>query len=78
MEFAKIEGEIQSVIVSSVVPQVLFNLRVLADRYFHTRAKVVGRPDVRLPVPPRVDPNATSAPTGWSTRWAPTTATAAT
>jgi type III pantothenate kinase len=59
MEFAAIDGRIQSVIVSSVVPQVLFNLRVLADRYFHTRAKVVGRPDVRLPVPPRVDPAAT-------------------
>ena len=27
-----------SVVVSSVVPQVVFNLRVLADRYFHTRA----------------------------------------
>jgi type III pantothenate kinase len=56
MEFNGIDGAIDSVIVSSVVPQVLFNLRVLSDRYFHTRAKVVGRPDVRLPVPPRVDP----------------------
>lgn len=56
MDFAAIEGNVDSVVVSSVVPQVLFNLRVLADRYFHTRAKVVGRPDVRLPVAPRVDP----------------------
>lgn len=56
MEFNGVEGAIRSVVVSSVVPQVLFNIRVLADRYFHTRAKVVGRPDVRLPVPPRVDP----------------------
>ena len=56
MDFGGIAGTINSVVVSSVVPQVLFNLRVLADRYFHTRAKVVGRPDVRLPVAPRVDP----------------------
>lgn len=56
MEFARIKPRVRSVVISSVVPQVLFNLRVLSDRYFHTRAKVVGRPDVRLPVPPRVDP----------------------
>ena len=59
MDYQGVAGEIRSVIVSSVVPQVLFNLRVLADRYFGTRAKVVGRPDVRLPVPVRVDPAAT-------------------
>ena len=52
MDFGGIAGTINSVVVSSVVPQVLFNVRVLADRYFHTRAKVVGRPDVRLPVAP--------------------------
>ena len=57
MDFGGIAGTINSVVVSSVVPQVLFNVRVLADRYFHTRAKVVGRPDVRLPVAPRVDPS---------------------
>ncbi|MFO1106810.1 MAG: type III pantothenate kinase [Amaricoccus sp.] len=56
LEFAGMKPEVGSVIVSSVVPQVLFNLRVLSDRYFQTRAKVVGRPDVRLPVLPRVDP----------------------
>ena len=59
MDFGGIVGTINSVVVSSVVPQVLFNVRVLADRYFHTRAKVVGRPDVRLPVAPRVDPATT-------------------
>jgi len=58
MEFAMNENRVSSVIVSSVVPQVLFNLRVLADRYFNTRAKVVGRPDVKLPVAVRVDPSA--------------------
>jgi type III pantothenate kinase len=57
MDFAGVAGTVDSVIVSSVVPQVLFNLRVLSDRYFGTRAKVVGRPEVRLPVPVRVDPN---------------------
>lgn len=57
MDFAAIDARVESVIVSSVVPQVLFNLRVLSDRYYDTRAKVVGRPDIRLPVPPRVDPS---------------------
>jgi type III pantothenate kinase len=57
MQHNGLPQEVRSVVVSSVVPQVLFNLRVLADRYFHTRAKVVGRPDVRLPVAPRVDPS---------------------
>ncbi|MFQ8431959.1 type III pantothenate kinase [Amaricoccus sp. W119] len=47
---------VRSVVISSVVPQVVFNLRVLADRYFHTRPKVVGKPDVKLGVPVRVDP----------------------
>jgi type III pantothenate kinase len=56
MDFNGIADGIDSVVVSSVVPQVLFNLRVMADRYFHTRAKVVGRPDVRLPIEVRVDP----------------------
>ena len=57
MEHNGLPQDVESVVISSVVPQVLFNLRVLADRYFHTRAKVVGRPDVRLPVAPRVDPS---------------------
>jgi type III pantothenate kinase len=58
MDFNGIGDGIESVVVSSVVPQVLFNIRVMADRYFHTRAKVVGRPDVRLPIEVRVDPAA--------------------
>jgi type III pantothenate kinase len=44
------------VAISSVVPQVLFNLRVLSDRYFETRPLVVGKPEVGLGVPVRVDP----------------------
>jgi len=46
---------IDAVIISSTVPRVVFNLRVLSDRYFNCRPLVVGRPDCRLPMPPRVD-----------------------
>jgi type III pantothenate kinase len=42
-------------IISSTVPRVVFNLRVLCDRYFNCRPLVVGRADCALPVPPRVD-----------------------
>ena len=55
MRFQKLEVEITDVIISSTVPRVVFNLRVLSDRYFKTRPIVVGRPDCLLPVPPRVD-----------------------
>ncbi|GIX14844.1 MAG: type III pantothenate kinase [Paracoccaceae bacterium] len=47
---------VTDVIVSSVVPQVLFNLRVLSDRYFATRPLIVGREGCALGVPVRVDP----------------------
>jgi type III pantothenate kinase len=50
-----VDVPITEVIVSSTVPRVVFNLRVLADRYFGTRPLVVGRPDCLLPAPPRVD-----------------------
>jgi type III pantothenate kinase len=55
MAFQKVEVEIDAVIISSTVPRVVFNLRVLADRYFGCRPLVVGKPECRLPVPPRVD-----------------------
>lgn len=55
MSFQKIEAEITDMIISSTVPRVVFNLRVLADRYFNTRPYVVGRPDCLLPVAVRVD-----------------------
>jgi len=51
-----LKPQVRSVVISSVVPQVVFNLRVLSDRYFHTRPLVVGKPEVRLGPPPRVDP----------------------
>ncbi|WP_172299921.1 type III pantothenate kinase [Pseudoruegeria sp. HB172150] len=55
MEHRHVPIEIGGVIISSTVPRVVFNLRVLCDRYFDTRPYVVGRPDCLLPVPPRVD-----------------------
>ncbi len=48
-------GSIDRVIVSCVVPQVLFNIRVLCDRYFDCRPLVVGKPECRLNVDVRVD-----------------------
>jgi type III pantothenate kinase len=55
MAFRKVDVAIDAVIISSTVPRVVFNLRVLADRYFGCRPLVVGKPECRLPVPPRVD-----------------------
>ena len=55
MRFQNLDVQITDVIVSSTVPRVVFNLRVLADRYFNTRPIVVGKPECRLPVDVRVD-----------------------
>ena len=55
MRFQKVEADITDVIISSTVPRVVFNLRVLADRYFNTRPIVVGKPECLLPVDVRVD-----------------------
>lgn len=46
---------IDEVVISSTVPRVVFNLRVLCDRYFNCRPLVVGKPECLLPVPSRVD-----------------------
>ena len=62
MEFQKIDVQISEVIISSTVPRVVFNLRVLADRYFNCRPLVVGKPDCLLPVMPRVDQGTTVGP----------------
>ncbi|MYM55998.1 type III pantothenate kinase [Thalassovita mangrovi] len=51
----KLPLDINAVIISSTVPRVVFNLRVLADRYFNCRPLVVGKPECLLPKPPRVD-----------------------
>ncbi len=47
--------EIDEVVISSTVPRVVFNLRVLCDRYFNCRPLVVGKPDCLLPAAPRVE-----------------------
>lgn len=61
-EAQKIDLMIEDVIISSTVPRVVFNLRVLCDRYFNTRPYVVGKPDCLLPIPPRVDEGTTVGP----------------
>lgn len=62
MGHKKIDVHIDAVIISSTVPRVVFNLRVLADRYFNCRPLVVGKPDCLLPVMPRVDEGTTVGP----------------
>ncbi len=51
----EIDVEITDVIISSTVPRVVFNLRVFTDRFFGCRPLVVGKPECKLPVEPRVD-----------------------
>ncbi len=50
-----VEVDITDVIISSTVPRVVYNLRVFADRFFGCRPMVVGKPECKLPVQPRVD-----------------------
>ena len=62
MALTKTEATITEAIISSTVPRVVFNLRVLCDRYFNCRPLVVGKPDCKLPVAPRVDQGTTVGP----------------
>ncbi|TLP67728.1 type III pantothenate kinase [Parasedimentitalea maritima] len=55
MRLQGIEADITDMIISSTVPRVVFNLRVLSDRYYNTRPIVVGKSDCLLPVEVRVD-----------------------
>ena len=55
MSLQNIKADISDVIISSTVPRVVFNLRVLSDRYFNTRPIVVGKPDCKAPIDVRVD-----------------------
>ncbi len=57
-----LEVNIRHAIISSTVPRVVFNLRVLCNRYFDCRPLVVGKPECRLPVAPRVDAGVTVGP----------------
>jgi type III pantothenate kinase len=59
---AKQPVNVTEAIISSTVPRVVFNLRVLCNRYFNCRPLVVGKPECRLPVPPRVDQGTTVGP----------------
>jgi type III pantothenate kinase len=62
LTLTKTEAQVTEAIISSTVPRVVFNLRVLCDRYFRCRPLVVGKPECKLPVPPRVDQGATVGP----------------
>ena len=62
MTLAGTKATITEAIISSTVPRVVFNLRVLCDRYFNCRPLVVGKPDCKLPVAPRVDQGTTVGP----------------
>ena len=62
MTLTKTEATITEAIIGSTVPRVVFNLRVLCDRYFGCRPLVVGKPECRLPVAPRVDQGTTVGP----------------
>ncbi|MFN3938570.1 MAG: type III pantothenate kinase [Gemmobacter sp.] len=62
MQLNRVAARITEVIVSSTVPRVVFNLRVLASRYFDCRPLVVGKPGCDLPNPPRVDQGTTVGP----------------
>jgi len=62
MTLQKVDVQITDAIISSTVPRVVFNLRVLCNRYFACRPLVVGKPDCRLPVQPRVDQGTTVGP----------------
>ena len=55
MSLDGVKHEVDEMVISSTVPRVVFNLRVLADKYFGTRPLVVGRSDCRLPISVRVD-----------------------
>ena len=62
MSLQNIKADISDVIISSTVPRVVFNLRVLSDRYFNTRPIVVGKPDCKVPIDVRVDAGAAVGP----------------
>ena len=55
MKLSDIEADIDRVIVSAVVPQVVFNMRVLCNKYYNCRPIVVGKPECDLGVEVRVD-----------------------
>ena len=55
MTVQDISADITDVVIATSVPRVVFNLRVLCDRYFGCRPLVLGKPECKLPVEPRID-----------------------
>jgi type III pantothenate kinase len=55
MQLHGLNVKIDAAIISSTVPRVVYNLRVLCDRYFDCRPRVVGKPGCVLPIATRVD-----------------------
>lgn len=62
MALKGLDVPVTAAIISSTVPRVVLNLRVLCNRYFDCRPLVVGKPECLLPNPPRVDPGTTIGP----------------
>jgi type III pantothenate kinase len=62
MALNNVHADITQTIISSTAPRVVFNLRVLTDRYYNCRPLVVGKPGCTLPVAPRVDLGTTVGP----------------
>ncbi|RRH76407.1 type III pantothenate kinase [Falsigemmobacter faecalis] len=62
VQLHRLEVTISEAIISSTVPRVVFNLRVLCNRYYDCRPYVVGKPDCALPHAPRVDQPASVGP----------------
>src|SRR5690606_22161419 len=62
IELNRLEVKINEAIISSTVPRVVFNLRVLCNRYYDCRPLVVGKPECALPHEPRVDAGTTVGP----------------
>ncbi|MDO5648165.1 type III pantothenate kinase [Paracoccus sp. (in: a-proteobacteria)] len=58
----KFDLNIDACIISATAPRVVFNLRVLCNRYFDIRPLVVGKPECLLPAPPQVDPGTKVGP----------------
>lgn len=48
-------GDITGCVISTVVPQALFNLRNLARRYFNTEPVIVGEPGVEMDIEVRLE-----------------------
>lgn len=62
IEAEGLDVHVTEAIISSTVPRVVFNLRVLCNRYYDCRPLVVGKAECRLPVAPRVDPGTQVGP----------------